>query len=81
MSFEWGSSAPAAGLPADGFAARWTRSVQFEAGRYRFHAIMDDGLRLYVDGELVIDSWRDGGRRELTAERTLAGGAHSLRVE
>jgi hypothetical protein len=30
---------------------------------------------------LVIDEWRDGGRREVTANRTLAAGKRSLRVE
>ncbi|MFN2155638.1 MAG: PA14 domain-containing protein [Anaerolineae bacterium] len=81
ISFDWGQGTPAAGLPSDGFSARWTRTLQFDAGRYRFYATVDDGLRLYVDGELLIDSWRDGGQRDLTVERTLSAGAHNLRIE
>jgi len=81
VNFSWGSGAPAAGLPADGFSARWTRVLPLEDGEYRFHALVDDGVRLYVDDELVIDDWHDGGRREQAADRRLAAGYHSLRIE
>ncbi len=81
LSFEWGGYAPAIGLPPDGFSARWTRSLWFDEGLYRFHAVVDDGVRLYVDDTLIIDSWRDGGRRELTADRRLTTGNHAMRVE
>jgi hypothetical protein len=81
VNFDWGSQAPTAGLPADGFSVRWTRTPWFEEGIYRFHAVVDDGVRVYVDDGLVIDSWRDGGRRELTAERRLSSGTHALRIE
>jgi len=81
VDFNWGRNAPATGLPVDGFSARWTRALVFEEGLYRFHAVVDDGARLYVDDTLVIDAWQDGGRHEVTADRALANGNHSLRVE
>lgn len=81
IAFDWGRQAPATGLPSDGFSARWTRVLAFEGGRYRFHIIMDDGARLYVDNALVIAMWQDGAQREVTADRTLSAGDHSLRVE
>lgn len=81
IDFDWGSGAPSAGMPADSFSARWTRSMYFEGGMYRFHANADDGIRVYVDDRLVIDVWRDGIHRDITAERTLATGEHTLRVE
>ncbi|HEY64480.1 MAG TPA: hypothetical protein G4O02_07895 [Caldilineae bacterium] len=81
IDFDWGLNAPAPGLPADLFSVRWTRTLTFDEGVYRFHAIVDDGMRLYVDGELLIDEWRDGSRREVTAERKLSAGEHTLRVE
>jgi len=81
IDFDWGAAAPASGLPADNFSVRWTRSLAFEEGQYRFRATADDGIRLYVDGTLVIDEWRDGGRRERTADRKLSAGTHTLRVE
>jgi len=81
ITFDWGRYAPDAALPADNFSIRWTRILPFEQGRYRFHAWVDDGVRLYVDDALVLDEWQDGGRRDITADHTLSAGNHSLRVE
>ncbi|HXV42732.1 MAG TPA: PA14 domain-containing protein, partial [Anaerolineae bacterium] len=81
VDFNWGFGSPAPGLPADDFSARWTRTWNFSEGTHRFHVAVDDGVRLYVDNALVIDSWQDGGRRELAAERWLWGGSHSLQIE
>jgi single-stranded DNA-binding protein len=81
LSFDWGKGSPAANIPADGFSARWTRKYTFESATYRFHIIVDDGARMWVDEQLIIDSWRDGSAREITAEYALVQGAHSLKVE
>ena len=81
IDFNWGYGAPAAGVRADSFAARWTRQLQFSEGLYRFYALVDDGLRLYVDGNVVIDAWRDGSAREMTADLWLPAGLHTIRVE
>jgi hypothetical protein len=81
IDFDWGRGAPAAGLPADGFSVRWMRVVAFEEGLYRFSAVVDDGVRVYVDDKLVIDDWRDGVPRELAGDVNLSAGNHSLRVE
>ncbi len=81
LDFDWGMGSAAAGMPADDFSARWTRVAQFQPGTYRFHVVVDDGARLWVDGKLLIDAWQEGGARELTADLTLAQGSHGLRVD
>ena len=81
VDFDWGSGGPGGGVPNDNFSVRWTRNWNFTAGRYRFHLRGDDGIRLWVDGNLIINQWRDQGRTEYTAERDLSGGSHSLKVE
>lgn len=81
INFNWGTGTPVAGLSADSFSVLWTRALYLEAGQYRFHATMDDGMRVYLDNTLIIDSWRDGPARELIAEKTLASGYYNLRVE
>jgi hypothetical protein len=81
LDFNWGWGSPAAGLPDDGFSARWTRTAQFEAATYRFHVVVDDGARLYVDDQLILDTWRDGASRQVTRDYALARGAHNLRAE
>ena len=55
--------------------------MNFEGGLYRFYASMDDGLRLLIDGVLLIDEWQDGGWREAVVERQLEGGSYTVEVE
>jgi hypothetical protein len=81
IDFDWGNGAPRSDMPADSFSVRWSRRVDLpKSGLYRFWARSDDGVRLWVDGKLVIDAWFDG----LTlheATISLAAGEHDLRVD
>lgn len=81
VDFNWGSGSPAAGIPTNGFSARWQRTINFEPGTYRFRALADDGVRVFVDGQTVIDDWRDGGAGEVSGTITLASGSHDVRVD
>lgn len=81
VSFNWGAGAPVAGLPADNFSARWTRSLSFPAGLYRFALTIDDGVRVWVDNNLVIDQWRDSSPTTHMAEARLSEGTHNVRIE
>lgn len=60
--FGWG--APAAGMPADQFSARYTTAKRLKAGEYILRPRADDGIRVYVDGQLVLDRWTGGAFRE-----------------
>ena len=60
INFDWETFAPAASLPIDNFSVRWLDTPFFEEGLYRFAAASDDGLRIYVNGLLLLDLWRDG---------------------
>jgi len=81
INFYWGWDAPMAGVDADYFSVRWTRTFYFSGGTYRFYARVDDGVRVWVDGALVIDQWHDGSLQTFSATRTLTPGNHSLQVE
>ncbi|MFE7646598.1 LamG-like jellyroll fold domain-containing protein [Streptomyces phaeoluteigriseus] len=64
--------------------ARWTGQMEAPAtGDYTFHAIGDNGFRLYIDGEPVIDHWVGDWDREQTsaAVRLAAGEKHDFRLE
>ena len=52
LAFNWALEAPDPSLPQDGFSVRWTRRIPFAAGRYRFLAEADGGLRLIVDDQM-----------------------------
>lgn len=81
IDFNWGLGSPAAGVPVDGFSARWTRRLNFREAYYRFTVWADDGMRLWLDGDLLIDHWQDGVVEGMAVERLVPGGTHSLRVE
>jgi hypothetical protein len=59
IDFNWGYGSPDSSIPSDGFSVRWTRTLNFAAGSYRFTATSDDGVRLWVNDHLLIDKWLD----------------------
>ncbi|MCA9955776.1 MAG: SH3 domain-containing protein [Anaerolineales bacterium] len=81
INFNWGTNAPATGVNADNFSVRWTKMLSFAAGRYRFTATSDDGVRVWVNGQLVINGWSDHPAQTFTGEIDLAGGSVPLQVE
>jgi PA14 domain len=83
IDFDWGLNTPNRDCLAnqDGFSARWSRTVAFAAGSYRFSVTGDDGVRLLIDGKLLIDGWRDQSAKTQTADIELNGGPHRLVLE
>jgi hypothetical protein len=81
IDFDWGLDAPLSGIPANDFSVRWTATVDFEEGTYRFVAVADDGVRLWVDDKLILDAWRDQDSRTIDDDHILAKGKHDLRLE
>ncbi len=81
IDFNWGEGRPAANLPADHFSARWQRRVSFEPGTYRFFLRTDDGARVYLDSQLILDEWKDGADRTVNVDVSLPGGERALQVE
>ncbi len=95
LDFNWISDSPGPNIPADNFSVRWTRPFEFaEEGDYRFLADVDDGVKLYLDGWLVIDEWNTNpyvlhsgvfadikpGVHTLTVEYFEAGGEAHIKV-
>jgi hypothetical protein len=80
VDFAWGQYAPATVLPEDNFSARWTREWSFVPGEYRFYGFADDGLRFYLDGELILNEWHEASNEMYTIDVPLAG-KRELRVE
>lgn len=78
---DWESRSPAPEIATDNFSARWTAWQYFAAGTYTFTARATDGVRVWVDDELLIDAWRDQGETNFRATRELAGGTHRVKME
>jgi glucose/arabinose dehydrogenase len=81
INFAWGPGSPDPALPVDGFAVRWTKTQQFGAGRYRFTAMADDGVRLYIDGKRVINQWQGPANTEFDYIAELGTGKHTIKME
>ncbi|ACE86143.1 DUF6701 domain-containing protein [Cellvibrio japonicus] len=85
VDFNWGSGSPGvSGIGSDQFSARWNGRVRAPVtGNYRFQTVSDDGVRLWVNNQLLIDNWNDHSATTNTSGTiTLeAGYAYDLRLE
>lgn len=76
----WGMAAPYSGVPTDNFSIRWTGIFNFDGSKYRFNASADDGIRVKVDGQTLIDGWKNQATTTYNKISTLTG-AHTVTVE
>lgn len=87
ITFDWGDGPPAEvaelveGWSGDYFSVRWTRTDYFYTETYIFAARSDDGVRVYVDGQLVIDEWKPRQFDWVSVEKQMTGGEHRIVVE
>ncbi len=83
INFEWLFTSPSAacGIGTDNFSIRWTREIVFPAGLYRFTTSTDDGVRLFIDGDLKIDKFIDQSETRYDADVVLTAGKHVIRME
>jgi hypothetical protein len=76
VDFQWGSGGPGAPIAGDLFTSRWTGFVLTDdAGVYTFSTTTNDGARLVVDGQLVIDEFQQQTATEFTADVSLPADA------
>jgi hypothetical protein len=80
----YGNGAPnVAGMGADDFSVRWSGSVQAPVtGTYVFETTTDDGVRLWINNNLLIDKWFGQAPTSYTASVSLqAGQKYNLRMD
>lgn len=82
LNFEWLGASPYIGvIPNDGFSVRWTRAMDFEEGVYQFRVVADDGVRVFVDGQQIIDGWIPQAPTEYIANKQMTAGVHTVVIE
>jgi hypothetical protein len=81
IDFNWGTNAPFVGMPSEHWSARWTRTLSLTPGYYRLTTVTDDGVRLWVDGNLVIDEWIRNDSQPFFGDVYLAAGPHTIKME
>ena len=91
LDHDWGNSSPGYGIYND-FSADWSRLARFDTGLYRFHSIHDDGVRINLDNQEIlnqwgtccredtVDVWVSPGDHRVTVSWFDSGGAANIRV-
>jgi beta-glucosidase len=83
INFDWPTGKPLPQLSSDRFSVRWVGLIRAsDSGPHAFRARSDDGIRIFLNDELLIDDWQDHSPRTATAVRALeAGKTYSLRID
>jgi len=83
IDFYWDNSAPAPGIKSDAFSVRWKGRLKApKTGNYLFRAQVDDGIRVKINGKLVINGWSLNDHLKMSGNITLQEGQlYDLEVE
>jgi PKD repeat protein len=76
VNFTWPrGTAPAASINEETFSVRWSGKVQpLYSDTYTFHTVSDDGVRLWVNGQKIVDNWTNHAATENGGTTTLQAG-------
>ncbi|MCX4699190.1 PA14 domain-containing protein [Streptomyces sp. NBC_01373] len=79
----WGTGAPASGLPSNNFGVRWTVTRDFgSGGPFALPVSAQDGIRIYLDNVRKVDLWKNVSTTvKKTVNVTIPSGRHTLRVD
>jgi len=79
-----GEAGPAEAVPSDNFSIRWSgQLLPPVSGTYQLQVAANDGVRLYLDGKLVLDHWKNEDRLSAhgVAVELVAGRAYEVKLE
>ena len=80
IDHNWVSGSPGPSVPIDNFSARWRGKFNFDGGNVIFRVFADDGARVRVDGQIVLDGWKYQ-TTEYLATVPVTTGEHLVEVE
>jgi len=83
IDFQWAGGEVDPAVGASNLSIRWTGDVTAQfTETYTFYTITDDGIRLWINGQLIIDNWTHHGDTEDRGTIDLvAGQVCSLEME
>jgi hypothetical protein len=82
IDHDWKEEMPLPGFPKDEYSVRWNACLELQKDRnLLFRLTSDDGSRLFIDNNKVIDDWSDHAKRTKTAEKHMRKGKYRLRVD
>jgi len=82
VNYDWSSYPPDGRMGSDTFSVSWTGKIRIDwSSTYTFYVVTDDGSRLWVNGQLIIDKWYDQGATEHSYSMTLSPGYYDIRYD
>ena len=81
INFNWESQPPAYGVPANYFALVASATIELAEGNYTLMTLADDGVRVFLDGRVVIEDWTAHPPTRNVAQAEIKGGKHYIRIE
>ena len=84
IDFDWGLGSPDERIEPQTYSIRWTRKIKPSfSDIYWFSTQSDDGVRLWINDELVIDNWNldDGSTKKFGSIRLEANQKYDFKLE
>lgn len=82
VGFDWGAGSPSDDIPNDNFSVRFGKGGYLPAGVYRFIISADEGFRLYIDQQVILDAWDDNvPGQTLGRDIRLSEGNHHIQID
>ncbi|MFA5076434.1 MAG: PA14 domain-containing protein [Patescibacteria group bacterium] len=82
VDFDWKESGPGSVVSSNNFSVRWVGKIKVDNNTTKtFYTYSDDGVRLYIDGNLIINDWSDHGLALNSGSAYLSSGYHNLKLE
>jgi hypothetical protein len=67
------------GMPRDRFGLSAEGTTRLPAGEYVLQIISDEGVRIWMDGAMILDDWAP--HESKVSRVPIAGGSHRFKVE
>jgi len=75
VNFNWATGSPDPVVGADSFSVRWTGKVKADHSEtYTFYTSSNDGVRLWVNGQLIVNNWTNHAVTENMGTKALSAG-------
>lgn len=83
IDFNWASGSPATGIGAETFSVRWEGEILPQYSQtYTFRTTTDDGVRLWINGQQIINQWVNQGATPHTGTISLTANTKAdIRME
>jgi glucose/arabinose dehydrogenase len=84
VNFNFGTGSPDPSIASDTFSVRWTGLVEAKFNEeYTFYTTSDDGVRLWVNNQLIVNNFRNQPATEIASQKILleAGKKYDIRLD